>query len=88
MSYFVSPARDTPWQMAPGELADRLRAAWPDAVVHPVADPAGNHSLEWTLTTEGRRVDGSLDVTGQAVHLEGDVDACARLARRQRHQVP
>ena len=88
MSYFVSPSEETEWQLAPSELGERLSRYWPDAEIRTVDNAASNHSLEWTLTINGSRIDGSLDKAGQAVHLEGDIDACARLARWLREQVP
>ncbi|MDP9070864.1 MAG: hypothetical protein M3N68_06195 [Actinomycetota bacterium] len=88
MTYFVSPSQETEWQLAPSELAERLSRQWPDAVIRPVENQASNHSLEWTMTIDRWRVDGSLDKTGQTVHLDGDIDACAHLARWLREQVP
>ena len=84
----MSPSHETEWQLVPAELAERLSADWPGVDLLTVANPASNHALEWSVTIEGSRVDGSLDRTGQAVHLEGDIDACARLARWLREQVP
>ena len=88
MSYFVSPSQETDWHLAPGELAERLSRHWPDAEIRTVDNPVSNHSLEWTLTIDGLPVDGSLSRSGQAVHLDGDIDACARLARWLREQIP
>lgn len=88
MSYFVSPSEETEWQLAPSELAERLSRQWPDVAIRTAGNPDSNHSLEWTVTINEWRVDGSLDRTGQAIHLDGDIEACARLARWLREQIP
>ena len=88
MTFFISPAEATSWRMESAQLAADLQAWQPTADVRAVDNPASNQSLEWTLSINGRRVDGALDRTGQAIYVDGAVEDCAAFAVWLRTLVP
>lgn len=88
MTFFISPAEETSWRMDPAQLATQLRSQWPAVDVRSVDSPASNQALEWTLSLNGRRVDGALNRTGQAIFVDGDVQDCAEFAVWLRSVVP
>ena len=51
-------------------------------------NPASNHALEWVVAIADHRSEGSLDKTGQVVHLVGDLEDCAHFATWYRTLVP
>ena len=88
MSYFISPREQTDLKVDPTDLAKALQTRWQGADVRFPTNPASNHALEWVVTTADRRLEGSLDKTGQVVHLVGDVEDCAHFATWYRTLVP
>ena len=88
MSYFVSPQEETDWHLVPQEFSQQLTAAWPGIDVRAAESPDAYQSLEWTLDLDGSWVEGSLSKSGQAIHLDGDIEACARFALWVRTHVP
>ncbi len=88
MSYFISPRQETDLRVDPTELARAIQTRWQGAEVRSPTNPASNHALEWVVATGDHRLEGSLDETGQVVHLVGDVEDCARFATWYRTLVP
>lgn len=88
MSYFISPRQQTDLKVDAAELVKAIQARWPSVEVHFPTSSASNHGLEWVVAIADRRLEGSLDKTGQVVHLVGDVEDCARFATWYRALVP
>lgn len=80
MSYFISPPEKTDLEIVPAKFIDEVSKHWQVANVQMVKNPQSNHSIEWTILLEDRRIDGSLDRAGQVVHLEGEIRDCAKFA--------
>lgn len=87
MSYFISPAEETDWKLDSSTLATAIQQQWPQAKVEPVGDDSSNHQLEWSIKFQAHQLDGSLDRSGQAVHLDGDLGDCAAFAVWLRSEV-
>ena len=88
MSYFISPRQQTDLRVDPTELAKAIQAQWPGTEVRFPSNPASNHALEWVVAIADHRSEGSLDKTGQVVHLVGEVENCAPFATWYRTLVP
>lgn len=87
MSYFISPVEETDWKLDSSALATAIQQHWPEAEVESVSDDSSNHQLEWSIKFQDHRLEGSLDRSGQAVHLDGDIDDCAAFAVWLRSEV-
>ena len=88
MSYFISPRQQTDLRVGPTELAKAIQTRWHGAEVRFPTNPASNHALEWVVAIADHRSEGSLDKTGQVVHLVGDLEDCAHFATWYRTLVP
>lgn len=80
MNYFVSPAAKTDLIIDPTQLATHLKSQWREVEIRPLKNPQREYSLEWLIPMEGGNLEGSLEKTGQAVILDGDVSDCARFS--------
>ena len=80
MNYFVSPAAKTDLIIDPTQLATHLKSQWHEVEIRPIKNPQREYSLEWIIPMEGGNLEGSLEKTGQAVILDGDVSDCARFS--------
>jgi hypothetical protein len=77
MSYFVSPREETDLRVDAKGLAAAIQSQWDHAELRFPANPDSNHALESVVWRADRRLEGSLDKTGQVLHLSGDVEDCA-----------
>ncbi len=80
MNYFVSPAAKSDLIIDPTQLATHLKSQWREVEICPIKNPQREYSLEWIIPMEGGNLEGSLEKTGQAVILDGDVSDCARFS--------
>jgi hypothetical protein len=87
MSYFISPKERTDWRFDAQALAKDIQARWPGAHLESSEEPS-KEPLSWTLTLDGRRLEGSVAKTRKALHLDGDVRACAAFAVWLRSKIP
>jgi hypothetical protein len=78
--FLVSPSRETPWRMEPGEFVARLRERWPEAEVI-VREPGSYAAVSFEVPIEGDYPPrGQLMSDGQAVGLEGGLSESAEVA--------
>lgn len=87
MSYFVSPPDETSWEFDVDTFRDLL-SQWTDVEIREPNDPTGFHVLQWTLPLRFGDVFGSLDHSGQVIHLDGFLGDCALFALWLRTLVP
>lgn len=86
--FLVSPSRETPWRMEPGEFLERLRDRWPDAQVV-VRDADSLAAVSFEVPIEGEYPPrGELMSDGQVVGLEGGLSESAEVAAWVRDIVP
>lgn len=52
-----------------------------------MSDDSSNHQLEWSIIFQNHEVHGSLDRSGQVVHLDGNLGDCAAVAVWLRSEV-
>ena len=83
MKIFISPVAETDWTVDAGELVAEIKSRFPEAIV--TERTTGAHSLEWKLADS---VEGSLDLSGNTVVLDGNILDCARFAVWYRRLVP
>ena len=67
------------WRISSQELAQHLRARWPDATLQEVSGP-DSESLRFKLKMAHSELWGSLYHQGQGVFFEGDLDDIAEVA--------
>ncbi|HEX2570472.1 MAG TPA: hypothetical protein VH877_13020 [Polyangia bacterium] len=90
MSYFISPPEQTDWRMDIDSFERDLRQKWPNATIERRPPSDSFHALTWTINGQNDqlRIDGAITRTGQTIHLDGDVHACAAFARWFRSKTP
>ena len=87
--YFVSPPQRSGWSLRAADLRERLLRRYPGAEARAPDSDADAHQLHWTIpSASGTPLDGSLQASGQALHLDGDVDDAAEFAVWFRSLVP
>lgn len=87
MSYFISPPDETSWEFDL-ELFQEQLSQWSDIAIEEVDDPEAYHSLQWNLPARMGDLFGSLDASGQVIHLDGFLGDCALFALWLRNIVP
>jgi hypothetical protein len=86
--FLISPPAKTDWRFGEVEFADLLRERWPEAKITPLRREY-RAAFDFALTEpDGRKLDGSLAGSGQAVWVRGDVPDGAELAAWVRSKVP
>jgi len=86
MSYFVSPPDETSWAYDVDAFREQL-GNWTGVQFRDAPD-ASVHSLEWNMPLRFGDVFGSLDASGQVIHLDGFLGDCALFALWLRNIVP
>lgn len=88
-TYFVSPPEASDWSLEAAELRVLLAERFPDAEITGPATPDDPFALHWTIpTASGVPLDGTLHGSGDAVHMDGDVEDAAEFAVWLRGLVP
>lgn len=84
MSYFVISTGD--WGIPMDVFVQQMRSRWPTVIIREITSPEGstspesNFCLDFDLTTQYSRIDGSLHRTGRSFHFDSDIRDAAQLA--------
>ncbi len=82
-TYFVSPPDRPEWAEEPAAFAAALCERWPDAEVRDAPEDS-----TMALYFDAAGASGALDRGGQAVSVDGEPEAAARVAAWWRQRVP
>ena len=92
MFYVISPPDATDWHLDHDVFSQDLRSAWPSVRIHPPEPESPTRAVIWSIDAEdpqapARWLEGSLDRSGQAFYLRGDLGLAADFAQWIRRNV-
>ena len=80
MNYLISPPEKTDLKIESAQLINALKAEWSNIDIQTLDNPERAYSLSFRIPLTNGFLEGSLELTGQCVVLEGDIRDCAKFA--------